>query len=138
VTDLTALLQQFTDRYRAALLAKAALLATLGLGLAGVLAWRLQVLDVPAWVRVGVPGALAGLTAGGLGWWLRHRWISRRAAAQELDQMLGLKLRLVTAEEFADAAQRSSLYPLLVEDAARHCTSASPLSDKPLCLALIE
>ncbi len=46
--------------------------------------------------------------------------------------MLGLKLRLVTAEEFADAAQRSSLYPLLVEDAARHCTSASPRFPKPV------
>ena len=119
VTDLPFLLQRFTMRYRAALLAKTALLAALGLGVAAALAWRLFMLQLGALWRVGVPAAVAIVTGASLGWWTHSRWLSRRASAAYLDRLLGLKQRLVTAEEFAGAPNAPALYPLLVADASK-------------------
>lgn len=118
-TDLSFLLQRFTMRYRAALLAKAGLLAALALALAAALAWRLFMLPVGALWRVGVPAAVAIVTGASLGWWAYSRWPSRRAGAAYLDRLLGLKQRLVTAEEFAGAPNVPALYPLLVADASK-------------------
>ena len=130
--DLTSLLQRFTSRYRAALLTKAAVLAALGIGAIGVLAWRLHALRVaPLW-RMGAPTALALVAASSLASWLRRRWISREGSAAHLDEAFGLQQRLVTAEQFAGAAQPPALYGLLVEDAARRVSLRETRFPKPL------
>jgi hypothetical protein len=132
VTSPTILLQRFITRYRTALLVKAAVLASLGLLLTGVLALRLRALHGSSPWSLAIPGLVLGVMGCGLGWWLRRHWLSGRRAAAFLDRELGLEQRLVTAEEFAAAAQPPPLYPLLVEDAARHCSSANPRFPRPV------
>ncbi len=119
-------------RYRAALLAKTGLLAALGLGLAAALAWRLFMLQLGALWRVGVPAAVIIVTGASLGWWTHSRWPSRRASAAYLDRVLGLKQRLVTAEEFAGAPNAPALYPFLVADASKWVTDSRTRYPRPL------
>jgi len=122
-TAFSEVLHRFVARYRARLLLKAAWLAALGLGVAAALAWRLHRLQVsPAWA-LGVPSLLGVVAAAALVVWLRRRWMARRGGAAFLDRTLGLQQRLVTAEEFADAATPPLLYPLLVEDVAHRVLS---------------
>ena len=122
-TAFSEVLHRFVARYRARLLLKAAWLAALGLGVAAALAWRLHRLQVsPAWA-IGVPSLLGVAAAAALAVWLRRRWMARRGGAAFLDRTLGLQQRLVTAEEFADAATPPLLYPLLVEDVAHRVLS---------------
>jgi len=129
--DIPALLTQFARRYRRRLLARAGILIALGLGCLGLLSWRLQALALGrVWVA-GLPGALALMGAAALGWWLRRSWISRQGAANHLDQAFGLQQRLVTAAEFAQVEQKSSLYPLLLEDAARRLSSDRLRTPRP-------
>jgi len=132
VTTLATVLQQFTTRYRTALLLKAGVLAALGLAVAGLLALRLRALQGPSPWSVAIPGLLVGAMGGGLGWWLRRHWLSGGRAAAHLDRELGLQQRLLTAEQFATAAQPPTLYPLLVEDAARQCSRANPRFPRPV------
>ena len=131
-TDLPFLLQRFTMRYRAALLAKTGLLAALGLALAAALAWRLFMLGLGALWRLGVPAAVAIATGASLGWWAHARWPSRRASAAYLDRLLGLKQRLVTAEEFSGAPNAPALYPLLVADASKWVADGRTRYPRPL------
>ena len=131
-TDLPLLLQRFTARYRAALLTKTGLLAALGLALAAVLAWRLFMLRLVAGWRLGVPAAVAVVTGASLVWWAHSRWPSRRASAAYLDRLLGLKQRLVTAEEFANAPNAPALYPLLVADASKWVADGRTRYPRPL------
>ena len=116
--SLTVIVRQFTARYRAALLRKAGLLAALGAAGLGLLGWRLSALGIASWWSIGAPSMAALLAGGGLLWWLRHRWISRRNASAFLDHTLGLQQRLITAEEFAATQPPPALYPLLMEDAS--------------------
>ncbi len=131
MTEVTTLLQRFHHRYRRALLARIAVLATLAIGLLGVLAWRLAMWQVPVGRRTWMLAGLGGLTVLALGWWVHRRWISPRATAAHLDRALGLQQRLVTAAEFADSEQASSLYPLLVEDAVSHCATGRARFPRP-------
>ena len=129
--DLSLLLQQFTSRYRTALLAKAGVLLTLGLGVMGVLAWRLHAMQLqPTW-SLGVPSVLAGGAAVGLAWWVRQRWMTSQEAAAHLDQALGLQQRLLTATEFSAAGETLALYPLLLEDVAHHYTGGGARFPRP-------
>ncbi len=155
MTEVPALLQQFTTRYRNALLAKSGVLAALGFGVVGALAWRLHAMHLPAppaggtqaglgpvW-SLGIPAALVLVLAVGLAWWLRRRWIPRHDAAHYLDQALGLQQRLMTAAEFAGVTPTPTLYPLLVEETTRHLSSIErvrvprPLDHTAGALALI-
>lgn len=120
--ELSTVVQQFTRRYRAAHLRKAAGLAVLVLVGLGVLWWRLQFWRVqPVW-RIGIVSGIGGSVLAILSWWLRRAWLSPRASAAHLDDTLGMEQRLITAEEFARQEHPPALYPLLVEDAARHCS----------------
>ena len=131
-TDVTTLLHRFTQRYRTALLAKTLILVGLGLACSSVLAWRLAPLHLaPVW-RVGVPAALAAATGAGVGWWGYRHWPSRRASAAYLDRLLGLKQRLITAEEFATASIPPALYPALVADASQWVVDARTRYPRPL------
>ena len=104
-TNLAKLIQQFSVRYRALLLTKIGILAALSAGIVGVLVWRLHARDAgPMW-GIGLPVILGCAAAGGLGWWLRHHWLSSHGGAAFLDRTLGLQERLVTAEEFSHATQ---------------------------------
>ena len=118
--ELPELVQQFRVRYRNALLARAGILAALAMGLLVIGSWRLHAAGFPLRYATGTPLAAALLVLGGLGWWLRQRWISTQGAAAHLDEALGLQQRLITAEECAHAQEPGALYPLLLEDAARH------------------
>ena len=130
-TELNVILQQFAARYRGALLTKAGVLAGLGVGVLGVLGWRLHRLSLhPHWA-VGVSAAIAVLLAGSLAWWLRRCWITAQGAAAHLDRTLGLQQRLVTAEEFAGASPAPALYPLLVEDVEHHYTGSRTRFPRP-------
>ena len=130
-TTFSDVLQRFTARYRARLLLKAGVLAALGAGVAAVLAWRLHRLQAgPAWA-VGVPSLLGLAAAVALSGWLRRRWLSRQGGAAYLDRVLGLQQRLITAEEFAHAAQPPLLYPLLIEDVAHRVVAQGVRFPKP-------
>ena len=133
--DIPSLLAQFARRYRHRLLARAGILIALGLACLGLLAGRLQALALGrVWV-LGLPGALALIAAAALGWRLRRSWISRAGAASHLDQAFGLQQRLVTAAEFARVEEKSSLYPLLIEDAARRLSSDRLRTPRPFTRA---
>ena len=132
MTRLAEVLRQFTSRYRAALLTQTAVLATLGLGVLGAAAWRLQLLHVPSRWSVGAPAVLAAAAVVSLGWRVRRHWLSFHQGAAYLDQRFGLQQRLVTAEEFDATAHPSPLYPLLVEDAVRRCDIMRAHLPKPL------
>lgn len=132
MTTLPELLQQFTTRYRKALLVKAAVLALLGVAVAGLLAFRLVAVDAAVIWRIGVPVLLVAATAGAITWWLKRRWISSHGAAALLDRSLGLQQRLVTAEEFAHAEQPPALYPLLLEDAAKRYATDGAKFPRPV------
>src|SRR3989338_8174082 len=116
MTDVTILLKQFTSRYQMALIAKAAVLGALALGIAGTCGWRLHLLRASPWWSLGLPTALILASVGGLAWWLRLRWISVHAAADKLDNTLGLQQRLVTTLEFANTQPSPALCPQLVDD----------------------
>lgn len=130
--NLTEVVQRFTARYRAGLLRKAGLLAALGACILGLVGWRLHQLRLGAVWSAGVPGGLGLAAAGGLVWWLRRNWISRRGGVTYLDRALGLQQRLITAEEFASATPPPALYPLLVEDASRRCTVVGARFPRPV------
>ena len=116
MTDVTILLKQFTSRYQMALIAKAAVFGALTLGIAEASWWRLHLLRASPWWSIGVPTALILASVAGLAWWLRLRWISVHAAADKLDNTLGLQQRLVTTLEFAGTQPSPALYPQLVDD----------------------
>lgn len=119
MSDVALLVRQVTVRYRKALLAKAALMSALGVGIVWVLAGRLRAMHrAPLW-SVGVPGILAIIGLASLVWWLRRNWISPRGAASHLDHTLDLQQRLTTAAEFARHSPPPHLYSLLIEDTAR-------------------
>ena len=130
--NLTQILQRFTSGYRKTLLAKAGILAILGLGILVVLAWRLSLLQLSAVWRLGLPGALTLSGALMLVWWLRTRWVSVRASAAYLDQAFELQQRLITAAEFARMSPPSPLYPLLVEDTVHRLSAAPARLPRPL------
>lgn len=132
VVGFTTLLQQFSGRYRAALLTKAAVLAGLGVSCCGLLAWRLSALPMDARWRVGPPFVLATALFAGVGWWLRRHWMDRRAAATYLDETLGLKQQLITADEFSRAPTASPLYPMLVEELDRQLSTDRVRFPRPL------
>ena len=78
------LLQQFSTRYRRAVLAKGALLTALGAGLVAVGAWRLQAtLLAPMW-RIGLPSVAGIVGALGMLWWARRYWIPANAALHRI------------------------------------------------------
>ena len=118
-TPFPDVLRAFTVRYRAAVLTRAMVRATLALGLVGALAWRLHALPMPLMYRRALPALLAGIAVLGAAWWARHHWMVRESVAAHLDRVLGLQQRLVTAAEFSSATETPTLYPLLVEDAAQ-------------------
>ena len=116
MTSLNNTLDQFTARYRSALLLKVGVWAGLGLAIVSILAWRLHTVGLNAIWWIALPVALAMIAAGGIAWWIRPKWISRVSAAAHLDQVMKLQQRLVTAEEFSHVKQAPALYPILVED----------------------
>ncbi len=118
--DVMVLLEGAARRYRRALTTKAIVLGVLSLGLAAGIGWRLFVLRMALFWSVALPGLFVAVAAAGLWAWLRGRWPSQRDLAASLDETLGLEQRLVTAQEFSTAEAPSRLYPLLIEDAARH------------------
>ena len=130
--ELTQTFRRFASSYRRALLAKAGILAAVGVGVPAILAWRMTALRVPVVWRVGAPAMLALSSLLALAWWLRKRWVSVRASAAYLDQTFGLQQRLITAEEFAHRNPPAPLYPLLVEDAARYLSTAPVPLPRPL------
>lgn len=132
MTDVTVLLKQFTSRYQAALVTKAAVLGALTLGVAGAGWWRLHMLRLSAWWSVGVPGVLILASAAGLAWWLYQRWISVHDAADKLDNTLGLQQRLVTTLEFAGTRPSPSLYPQLVDDTSNIFASQKVRVPRPI------
>lgn len=125
------LVQQFTARYRRAVVAKAAVFAALTLSVIGVLAWRLLVWQRPGWIVGGCLG-LALIVAVGFVWWLRRAWMSPREAVAQLDRTLGLQQRLTTVTEFAHALQAPALYPLLVEETAQRLSTRQVRFPRPL------
>lgn len=131
-TDVTALLTQFTLRYRTALLTRVLVLGGLGLVLAGLIAWRLSPLPLASMWRFGVPAVLAAGGIGALAVWASRRWPSQRASAAHLDRVLGLKQRLVTAEEFSRVPNPPALYPLLMEDVIRRTMSPRAAYPRPM------
>ncbi|MBI4341279.1 MAG: hypothetical protein HY598_03260 [Candidatus Omnitrophica bacterium] len=118
MTQLPILLQRFAARYRAALMAKAAVFTGLGASCCALLAWRLDALALDARWRLGLPLALAAGLLIAQAVWLRRQWMDRRKAAAFLDRALSLQQRLITAEEFSRRPGASSLYPVLLEEIA--------------------
>lgn len=132
VSQFPQLLHDVTRRYRASLAAHTGLLALLSLGVCGALAWRLHRLHRSVIWSTGLPVMLALVAIGLLVWRLRRRWIWAATAVAQLDRTLGLQQRLITAEEFARVQEKPALYPLLLEDLARHATSARVRFPRPL------
>lgn len=129
--NVPVLVQQFTARYRRAVVAKAAVFAALTLSVIGVLAWRLLVWQRPGWIVGGCLG-LALIVAAGFVWWLRRAWMSPREAVAQLDRTLGLQQRLTTVTEFAHALQAPALYPLLVEETTQRLSTRQVRFPRPL------
>lgn len=128
--DLRDVLTTFTARYRAAALLRIGLLSSLALAMLAALAWRLSLMQVPPVFSLGAPAVLAAAVVAGAARWVQRRRLFSKHGTAHLDQLLGLQQRLVTAEEFATRSSTSSLYPLLVADAARCCETAQ--APKPL------
>ena len=129
--DPTTLVQRFLSRYRRALLARVGILLMLSLAIAAASAWRISRLDVPSVWRLMVPGVLTGVALSVLAWRLRRRWGSASQGALWLDQTLRLQQRLVTAVEFAAAAQPPPLYPQLLDDTVQRCALRQPGLPRP-------
>jgi len=117
--QLTQVLQQFTARYRNALLTKAALLTGLGAAIVALLSWRLRAMHAPSLWAVGAPVALGLMGAGALAAWIARHWLSSRETAAHLDRTLGLQQRLMTAAEVGARPELPALYEALLEDTAR-------------------
>src|SRR3989338_5971183 len=132
MTDVTILLKQFTSRYQMALIARAAVFGALALGIAGTCWWRLHLLRASPWWSLGLPTTLILASVVGLAWWLRLRWISVHAAADKLDNTLGLQQRLVTTLEFAGTQPSPALYPQLVDDTTRVFASQKVRVPRPI------
>ena len=114
--NVTAVLHQLLVRYRRGAALHVGLSASLGLGGVGLVAWRL-------WLNGASRPVLGGVAAAGLlgvaAWqWrvLRRERRNRRQLVAQLDESLGLKARLLTAVEFADAPEPPALYARLLEE----------------------
>ncbi len=122
--NVTAVLNQLLVRYRRGAVLHVGLSAGLGLGCVGLVAWRLWLGGVsrPVLEGVGVAGLL-GVTA----WqwrFLRRERLNRRQLVAQLDETLGLKARLLTAVEFADAPEPPALYARLLEETTKSLPAA--------------
>jgi len=91
MAELTDVLHEFVARYRARIVAKAAILGALSLGVLAVLGWRLRLAHLhPGW-SAWLPMTLACGLVASLSWWVRRHWLSHHSAAAHLDQALGLQ-----------------------------------------------
>lgn len=116
MTNVTEVLHQLLVRYRRGAALHVGLSTSLGLGGVGLVVWRLWLNGVRHPVLGGV--AAAGLLGVAAWQWrvLRRERLNRRQLVAQLDEALGLKARLLTAVEFADAPEPPALYARLLEE----------------------
>ena len=114
--NVTAILHQLFVRYRRGAALHVGLSTSLGLGGVGLVVWRLWLNGVSRPVLWGV--AAVGLLGVAAWQWrvLRRERLNRRQLVAQLDESLGLKARLLTAVEFADAPEPPALYARLLEE----------------------
>lgn len=130
-TPLHQILNRYRAQYQQARWRRALISGVLVSAIALALAWRFQLGQAPPAVAAGAGAAAAVLGWVALGWGLRQGRISRTQAAEDLDRVLGLEQRLVTAAECLEGQKTSELYPALLADVEAKATSPTTGYPKP-------
>lgn len=122
--NVTAVLNQLLVRYRRGAALHVGLSTGLGLGCVGLVVWRLVLHGASRSILWGI-GATGVMSVVVWQWrFLRRERLNRRQLVAQLDESLGLKARLLTAVEFADAPEPPALYPRLLEETTKTLPAA--------------
>lgn len=123
--ELAASIQWLLRRYRGRLVTRTGLVGLLSLGCISALVWRLWLADCSPAVLVG--SGLVGLLVLGAWQWLtwRRQRLSSGAVALDVDRMLNLQARLITATELAHEPNPPALYPVLLQETREALSAAS-------------